>query len=324
MKPGPSAGRQDQPWAIVLAGGEGVRLQPLIRRIYGQSRPKQFSALFGGRSLLRQTLDRVRMVAAPDRTVVVTVKSQASYLEEALDGVSIRRVLTQPEDKGTGAGVLLPCQWIHGSDPDGIAVVFPSDHFVAEEETFMDQVADMVEVVKEHPEWIVLMGAVPSDPEPDYGWIEPGDVVAWSSVGGSVNRVHRFWEKPSPLAARACLEKGWLWNTFIFAARVSRILDVASQFLARLHEQFSLVISSKNTEVESRVLEQAYGLTQKTSFSRSVLELCPASLVVSRLPDILWSDWGTQERVLKSLRRAGLLPSWFDVSDLRAAPVEGR
>ncbi len=323
MESGPAAGRQDQPWAIVLAGGEGFRLQPLIRRLYGQNRPKQFSALFGGRSLLRQTLDRVRMVTAPDRTVLVTLKSQASYLQGALDGASVCRVLTQPEDKGTAAAVLLPCEWIHGSDPDAIAVVFPSDHFVADEQVFMEQVADMVEVVREHPEWIALMGAVPSEPEPDYGWIEPGDVVAWSRVGGAVNQVQRFWEKPSPLAARACLEKGWLWNTFIFAAKVSRILDVASRFLARLHEHLSLALSSTGAEVETRVLQQAYGLTQKASFSRSVLELCPGSLVVSRLPEILWSDWGTQERVLKSLRRVGLLPSWFDASDLRPQPVNG-
>src|SRR5262249_21067056 len=44
-------------WAIVLAGGEGVRLQPLTRELYGEPRPKQFAALTGHATLLRQTLD---------------------------------------------------------------------------------------------------------------------------------------------------------------------------------------------------------------------------------------------------------------------------
>jgi hypothetical protein len=52
------------------------------------------------------------------------------------------------------------------------------------------------------------------------------------------------------------------------------------------------------------------------SFSRAVLEFCPSGLVVSRLPMVSWSDWGTPERVVKSLRKAGLLPRWFGESDL--------
>jgi hypothetical protein len=29
-------------WAVVLAGGEGVRLRPLVRRLLGEERPKQY------------------------------------------------------------------------------------------------------------------------------------------------------------------------------------------------------------------------------------------------------------------------------------------
>ena len=46
-------------WAIVLAGGQGIRLLPLVRELYGDERPKQFARIVGTKSLLRQTLDRV-------------------------------------------------------------------------------------------------------------------------------------------------------------------------------------------------------------------------------------------------------------------------
>ncbi len=49
----------DNLWAVVLAGGEGMRLRPVTRLLYGDDRPKQFAALVGARSLLRQTLDRL-------------------------------------------------------------------------------------------------------------------------------------------------------------------------------------------------------------------------------------------------------------------------
>ncbi len=41
--------------AFVLAGGDGTRLQRLTHKIDGDSRPKQFSKIFGGKSLLTPT-----------------------------------------------------------------------------------------------------------------------------------------------------------------------------------------------------------------------------------------------------------------------------
>jgi mannose-1-phosphate guanylyltransferase len=69
------------PWAVVLAGGEGVRLRPLVRHLYGDDRPKQFSPLLGTRTLLRQTLDRAGLLIPPERTVVVTLQAHGRYLD---------------------------------------------------------------------------------------------------------------------------------------------------------------------------------------------------------------------------------------------------
>ena len=52
-------------WAVVLAGGDGCRLRPLVQRLFGEDRPKQYVPLLGPSSLLKQTLDRVgRLVPA--------------------------------------------------------------------------------------------------------------------------------------------------------------------------------------------------------------------------------------------------------------------
>ena len=52
----------DHLWGIILAGGEGKRLQEFIRKRYGAERPKQYSAIIGKRSMLRHTLDRVEKI----------------------------------------------------------------------------------------------------------------------------------------------------------------------------------------------------------------------------------------------------------------------
>jgi mannose-1-phosphate guanylyltransferase len=52
---GSATGRGNR-WGVILAGGDGVRLRPLTKLICGDDRPKQFCPLFGGRTLLEQTL----------------------------------------------------------------------------------------------------------------------------------------------------------------------------------------------------------------------------------------------------------------------------
>src|SRR5262245_64672526 len=81
---GVDSGEQASRWAVVLAGGEGTRLRPLVRHLCGDERPKQFSPLLGARTLLGQTLDRVGRLIPPERTVVVSLQAHARYVDREL------------------------------------------------------------------------------------------------------------------------------------------------------------------------------------------------------------------------------------------------
>jgi len=59
------SGVETQAWAVVLAGGKEVRLSGLTRHVYGEDRPKQYIALTGGKSLLRQTLAAIKLLGRP-------------------------------------------------------------------------------------------------------------------------------------------------------------------------------------------------------------------------------------------------------------------
>ena len=297
------------PWAVVLAGGEGVRLRPLTRRLFGEPRPKQFCPLLGPRTLLRQTLDRIESTIPVERTVVIGMESHAGFLARDLGERPRATVLKQPIGRGTAAAVLLAAQWIEAHDPGAPAVFFPCDHFIAREGEFMAQVAEVAGFVQRRRQWIVLLGAQPHEPEVEYGWIRPGPAVE-CGLHWPLHRVARSQEKPSREAAQAMWRDGCLWNTFVFAASAAAVLDAGRECVPSLTGRLARLPAFWGSEHESWAMHHAYALAPTASFSRGVLEICTGPLAVSTLPAGVWRDIGSPERAIRAMARVARGRAW--------------
>ena len=297
-------------WAIVLAGGQGARLRSLTRHVHGDDRPKQFAVLSGNRSLLRQTWDRVALLIPPERTVVVTMAEHLQHVAAELD---VARggpwVLTQPEDRGTAAALLFAAHWIQARDDEATIAVFPSDHFVLEERTFMGHVEALTSFVESKSDYTVLLGAQPTEPETDYGWVEPGERIGWARRD-PVYRVRCFREKPSPAEARSLFAGGALWNTLVFVARAATLIEAGHECVPALESRLCQVALFGGTDHEGWALRQAYALAPTANFSRSMLEVWPLPLGMCTLSAIRWCDLGTPARVMKMLADLAVTPAW--------------
>jgi mannose-1-phosphate guanylyltransferase len=72
-------------WGVILAGGDGKRLLPLTRKLTGQDRPKQFCALSGTDTLLKETWQRVsHVVPQPNILLVLTRTHERFYVDQIL------------------------------------------------------------------------------------------------------------------------------------------------------------------------------------------------------------------------------------------------
>jgi mannose-1-phosphate guanylyltransferase len=298
-------------WGLILAGGEGSRLRSLTRQIAGDPRPKQFCKILDGQTLLDRTRRRLDLVARFDRQVVVVTRAHEAYYSSLARELAPERLVVQPDNRGTAAGLLYPLLRVRHLAGDVPIAVFPSDHYISDDLAFAGYVEAAFDVVRQRPDLVVLLGIEASTPEIEYGWIEPASIPL-STDGESAFEIRRFWEKPSARLAQWLWSNGALWNSFVMVGHVDAFLRLLWRGAPELLVAFDPLRRALGTAEEPMVAESVYATVPALSFSDRVLTPSPNRLATIRVKGVEWSDWGNPERVLATIRRSGWRPPWLD------------
>jgi mannose-1-phosphate guanylyltransferase len=290
-------------WGVILAGGDGTRLQRLTRLICGDDRPKQFCPLVGNVTLLEQTRQRAeRSIPREQILVPLTRSHRAFYLQEL--GIRPSQRIVQPANKGTAPPILYSLLSIEQHDTDAIVAILPCDHHYSDERTFTAALESAFEIAAQRSDSVVLLGAPAEGPEIEYGWIELGP-----SAGGASFHVQGFWEKPSLHVARDLFEQGSLWNTFVMVGHVRGFLEMVNVALGGLVDAFRVCQMWTGNEVH--IQDSLYDGIHSVNFSHAVLSALTTRLLALRLGHAGWCDLGHPERVMEVLRITGLEPWWM-------------
>ena len=285
-------------WVIVLAAGEGERLSTLTRALHGRHVPKQFASLWGERTFLTRTLDRIGWLAPRKRTIVVVADDCKALAEEQLRGYPGVEPVYQPSNCGTGAGVLLPLAHVLARDPAARVVLFPSDHHVEWGTPFRDAIRRAVLATDSAPSHVALIGASAESAATDLGWIDCGEELGCSAIHAL--RVKAFVEKPVTSVAVDLLRRGALWNTMIVAARGRCLWELADRHIPEVCWCFLNYRELVRERRADGFLRGIYPGLPITDLCRDVLQRAKGLAVVS-MTGAGWSDCGTPERLFRAM-----------------------
>lgn len=104
--------------------------------------------------------------------------------------------------------------------------------------------------------------------------------------------------------ARAILARGGLWNSFVMVFHLRRMLDLIQQVLPVEFEEIRTLPS------DPVAAAACYHELRPWNFSTQFLARVPEHLVVLRVDNVPWSDWGTPQAIERTFKLLKKRPPW--------------
>ena len=268
-------------YAIIMAGGIGSRFWPMSTSDY----PKQFHDMLGvGESLLQRTFSRFSKLIPKENILISTNKNYKKLVLEQLPSINEKQLLLEPIMRNTAPCILYAALKINNLNKDAVMVVAPSDHWIDDETTFLNNIKTAFNNCTEN-DILMTLGIQPSNPNTGYGYIK-------YEGNNEIKKVINFTEKPNLEKAKQFLNDGnYLWNAGIFVWSTSSILDAYKKYLPEMEKTLCCGNHVWNTDFEDDFIEDNYPKTESISIDFGIMEKAKNVYV---LPvDFGWNDLGT-------------------------------
>jgi len=281
-------------YGLILAGGRGTRFWPRSRR----SKAKQVLSFLGERTLIQQTVDRLRPVIPPEKIWIITNEYLRDEIARQLPEVPKKQVLAEPAQRNTAPCIGLAAHVLHSVDPDAVMGVFPADHIISKPKQYTRLLRPAFRAAADGN--IAVLGIQPRWPETGYGYIEfskaPENGVA------EPQPVASFREKPDLKTAKKFVSSGrFYWNAGMFFWKTEIILESLRRFQPRTWTLLGGLppFGSRNF---ATMAAEAFPRCESISIDYAVLEKA-SNVVGMAAGDIGWSDVGSWNAVYELLPR---------------------
>ncbi len=275
---------------VILAGGSGTRFWPRSRRAHA----KQVLALDGERSMIQQTLERLKPLAGLENTLIITNEFLAQEIADQLPGLPAAQIVQEPVARNTAPACGLAAFLIEHENPNAVLGVFPSDHVIGDEPRFLKALQKAIALAAAGDNMVVL-GIEPVRAETGYGYIETGDQIE----GGDALHVRRFTEKPNQNRAEEFVSAGnYFWNSGMFLWSARTLANAVREHLPETAPLLEKIAGAYGTPQFDEVFRTLYPKCENISVDYAVLE--PRSAKGEHLShlyclpaEFMWNDLGS-------------------------------
>jgi mannose-1-phosphate guanylyltransferase len=276
----------DNCYAVVMAGGGGSRLWPLSSR----DKPKQFLPLFGGRSLIELTVDKLRGHVPNERIIILTSVKYKAAAQAALPQIPPDNFVYEPCLRDTASALGLAAAVLKTRCEAATMIVLTADQIIEPADRFLTAIAHAAAFLELHPDQLVAFGVEAVSPSTLVGWQQLGATVDFP--GCEVRRIAAFTEKPElEIAQRYLNAGGYCWNSGQFAWKADAILTEIDTHLPQATGLLAQIGRDWNTSAREQVLAELYPQMPTGSIDYRVLQ--KTRKACSILLPCSWEDMGT-------------------------------
>lgn len=273
-------------YGVIMAGGGGTRFWPLSRHEV----PKQLLNLSGNDLMINETIDRVATLTDKDDIFIVTNVDQVPGMKQATAGrILENHILSEPSARNTAACIGYAAYEIVKKYGDGVMCIFPSDHYIKDQEAFTRILKEAIAVAENGH--LVTLGITPSFPSTGYGYIK------FDKTESSLDkRVVEFKEKPDEATARVYVESGeYAWNSGMFVWKASVILEEFEKLLPEVYACLGQIADALGTPNEKEVIDKVYPTIPSISIDYGIMEKSDKVRVISA--EMGWNDVGSWDNL---------------------------
>ncbi|MDY8134510.1 mannose-1-phosphate guanylyltransferase [Aquimarina sp. 2201CG5-10] len=269
-------------YAILMAGGVGSRFWPVSTTTF----PKQFHDMLGtGETLIQRTFSRLTKIVPSENILILTNERYSDLVLEQLPQAEERQVVTEPAMRNTAPCILYASLKIQKENPDAVMVVAPSDHWIEDENAFINNLEQSFKACLES-DILMTLGIQPTFPNTGYGYIQ------YNREESSIKKVAQFTEKPNYETAKEFINAGnYLWNAGIFIWSVNSIVNAFAKYQKEMTQLFEKGSVVYNTVQENDFIQSNYPQAENISIDYAILEKAENVYVLPATFD--WNDLGT-------------------------------
>jgi mannose-1-phosphate guanylyltransferase len=252
---------------VIMAGGAGTRFWPLST----EERPKQFLDLFGDRTLLQKSFDRVSSLVPPERILVLTNAAFVSIVKEQLPHVPVENIIGEPTRRDTAAAVALAAVLCRRRFGNPVIATLTADHLIEPVDLFQETLLSAARRAA-NDNALYTFGIEPTYPATGYGYLERGLQIA-DDDGIEHFHLVRFKEKPDLETARQYVESGrFYWNSGMFVWTADAILKEIETHLPNHAKAFFDAVAFDKTPQWNHALKAAFESLHAVSIDFAVME----------------------------------------------------